>query len=259
VGGSFLVTDNPAIAEQHLAKAYGKASVGAPPMSVPHLDTRVLDGKRVILFGPFATFSTKFLKEGSYLDLLTTTTTHNVWPMTKVGIKEYPLVEYLAGQLMLSDEDRLNALKEYFPNAKAEDWRLWQAGQRVQIIKRDEAAGGVLKLGTEIVASQDGTIAGLLGASPGASTAAPIMLSVLQKVFKDKVATPAWQEKLHQIVPSYGTALNASPEKVAQEWAYTAKVLELTPPPVIGQVAAPAVEAEKPKAPKENASTDMAL
>ncbi|MGH8386379.1 MAG: malate dehydrogenase (quinone) [Pseudomonas sp.] len=260
VGGSFLVTENPTIAEQHLAKAYGKASVGAPPMSVPHLDTRVLDGKRVILFGPFATFSTKFLKEGSYLDLLTTTTTHNVWPMTKVGIKEYPLVEYLAGQLMLSDEDRLNALKEYFPNAKAEDWRLWQAGQRVQIIKRDEAAGGVLKLGTEIVASQDGTIAGLLGASPGASTAAPIMLTVLQKVFKDKVATPAWQEKLHQIVPSYGTQLNASPEKVAQEWAYTAKVLELTPPPVIGQVAAPAAApAEAPKAPKANAANDMAL
>ncbi|WPN56055.1 malate dehydrogenase (quinone) [Pseudomonas sp. P9_31] len=260
VGGSFLVTDNPAIAEQHLAKAYGKASVGAPPMSVPHLDTRVLDGKRVILFGPFATFSTKFLKEGSYLDLLTTTTTHNVWPMTKVGIKEYPLVEYLAGQLMLSDEDRMNALKEYFPNAKAEDWRLWQAGQRVQIIKRDEAAGGVLKLGTEIVASQDGTIAGLLGASPGASTAAPIMLTVLQKVFKDKVATPAWQEKLHQIVPSYGTQLNSSPEKVAQEWAYTAKVLELTPPPVIGQVAAPAAAPAAPaKAPKSNAATDMAL
>ncbi|MBB2887037.1 malate dehydrogenase (quinone) [Pseudomonas umsongensis] len=260
VGGSFLVTDNPTIAEQHLAKAYGKASVGAPPMSVPHLDTRVLDGKRVILFGPFATFSTKFLKEGSYLDLLTTTTTHNVWPMTRVGIKEYPLVEYLAGQLMLSDEDRMNALKEYFPNAKAEDWRLWQAGQRVQIIKRDEAAGGVLKLGTEIVASQDGTIAGLLGASPGASTAAPIMLTVLQKVFKDKVATPAWQEKLHQIVPSYGTQLNNSPEKVAQEWAYTAKVLELTPPPVIGQVAAPAAAPAAPaKAPKANAATDMAL
>ncbi|WP_223538957.1 malate dehydrogenase (quinone) [Pseudomonas sp. BF-R-12] len=260
VGGSFLVTENPTIAEQHLAKAYGKASVGAPPMSVPHLDTRVLDGKRVILFGPFATFSTKFLKEGSYLDLLTTTTTHNVWPMTKVGIKEYPLVEYLAGQLMLSDEDRLNALKEYFPNAKAEDWRLWQAGQRVQIIKRDEAAGGVLKLGTEIVASADGTIVGLLGASPGASTAAPIMLTVLQKVFKDKVASPAWQEKLHQIVPSYGTQLNGSPEKVAQEWAYTAKVLQLTPPPAIGQVAAPAAApAEAPKAPKANAATDMAL
>ncbi|UVL38268.1 malate dehydrogenase (quinone) [Pseudomonas sp. B21-040] len=260
VGGSFLVTENPTIAEQHLAKAYGKASVGAPPMSVPHLDTRVLDGKRVILFGPFATFSTKFLKEGSYMDLLTTTTTHNVWPMTKVGIKEYPLVEYLAGQLMLSDEDRMNALKEYFPNAKAEDWRLWQAGQRVQIIKRDEAAGGVLKLGTEIVASADGSIAGLLGASPGASTAAPIMLTVLQKVFKDKVASPAWQEKLHQIVPSYGTQLNGSPEKVAQEWAYTAKVLELTPPPVIPQLTAPVVApADAGKAPKANAASDMAL
>lgn len=260
VGGSFLVTENPTIAEQHLAKAYGKASVGAPPMSVPHLDTRVLDGKRVILFGPFATFSTKFLKEGSYLDLLTSTTTHNIWPMTKVGIKEYPLVEYLAGQLMLSDEDRMNALKEYFPNAKAEDWRLWQAGQRVQIIKRDEAAGGVLKLGTEIVASADGSIAGLLGASPGASTAAPIMLTVLQKVFKDQVASPVWQEKLHQIVPSYGTQLNSNPAKVAEEWAYTAKVLQLTPPPAIPQLAAPvAAPAEPAKAVKPNAASDMAL
>ena len=260
VGGSFLVTENPAIAEQHLAKAYGKASVGAPPMSVPHLDTRVLDGKRVILFGPFATFSTKFLKEGSYLDLLTTTTTHNVWPMTKVGIKEYPLVEYLAGQLMLSDEDRLNALKEYFPNAKAEDWRLWQAGQRVQIIKRDEAAGGVLKLGTEIVSSEDGSIAGLLGASPGASTAAPIMLTVLEKVFKDKVATPAWQEKLHQIVPSYGTKLNNDPVRVAQEWAYTSKVLELDPPPAINPALAPTTAPAAPAKPQpSNPAADMAL
>ncbi|MBC2657839.1 malate dehydrogenase (quinone) [Pseudomonas sp. MSSRFD41] len=257
VGGSFLVTDNASVAEQHLAKAYGKASVGAPPMSVPHLDTRVLDGKRVILFGPFATFSTKFLKEGSYFDLLTSTTTHNIWPMTKVGIEQYPLVEYLAGQLMLSDDDRFAALKEYFPNAKQEDWRLWQAGQRVQIIKRDEEKGGVLKLGTEIVASQDGSIAGLLGASPGASTAAPIMLSVLQKVFKDQVATPAWQEKLKQIVPSYGTALNDSPERVAKEWAYTAEVLQLTPPPPV-KGAAPQAPASLAK-PESNPAADMAL
>ncbi|OBZ23790.1 malate:quinone oxidoreductase [Pseudomonas protegens] len=257
VGGSFLVTDNASVAEQHLAKAYGKASVGAPPMSVPHLDTRVLDGKRVILFGPFATFSTKFLKEGSYFDLLTSTTTHNFWPMTKVGIEQYPLVEYLAGQLMLSDDDRFAALKEYFPNAKQEDWRLWQAGQRVQIIKRDEEKGGVLKLGTEIVASEDGSIAGLLGASPGASTAAPIMLSVLQKVFKDQVATPAWQEKLKQIVPSYGTALNDSPERVAKEWAYTAEVLQLTPPPPV-KGAAPQAPASLAK-PESNPAVDMAL
>lgn len=260
VGGSFLVTDNPTIAEQHLAKAYGKASVGSPPMSVPHLDTRVLDGKRVILFGPFATFSTKFLKEGSYLDLLTSTTTHNIWPMTKVGIREYPLVEYLAGQLMLSDDDRFKALQEYFPNAKQSDWRLWQAGQRVQIIKRDEEQGGVLKLGTEVVSSADNSMAGLLGASPGASTAAPIMLTVLQKVFKDKVASPAWQEKLHQIVPSYGTKLNDSPEAVAKEWAYTAGVLQLTPPPAIPQLAAPqATEAGKPAAEPSKPASDLAL
>ena len=260
VGGSFLVTDNPTVAEQHLAKAYGKASVGAPPMSVPHLDTRVLDGKRVILFGPFATFSTKFLKEGSYLDLLTSTTTHNIWPMTKVGIREYPLVEYLAGQLMLSDDDRFKALQEYFPNAKQSDWRLWQAGQRVQIIKRDEEQGGVLKLGTEVVSSADNTIAGLLGASPGASTAAPIMLTVLQKVFKDKVATPEWQTKLHQIVPSYGTKLNDSPEAVAKEWAYTANILQLPTPPVIPQATAPqATEAAKPAAEPSKPASDLAL
>jgi len=235
VGGSFLVTDNPEIANQHMAKAYGKASVGAPPMSVPHLDTRMLDGKRVILFGPFATFSTKFLKEGSYLDLLKTTTLNNIWPMTRVGIEQYPLVEYLSGQLMLTDDDRFNALKEYFPEAKKEDWRLWQAGQRVQIIKRDPEKGGVLKLGTEIVSSKDGTIAGLLGASPGASTAAPIMLNVLEQVFKDKVATPAWQAKIREIVPSYGTKLNDSPERVFKEWSDTSQILELNPPPAIDQ------------------------
>ena len=248
VGGSFLVTDNPAIAEQHLAKAYGKASVGAPPMSVPHLDTRVLDGKRVILFGPFATFSTKFLKEGSYLDILTSTTPHNMWPMVKVGVDQYALVEYLAGQLMLSDDDRMKALKEYFPNAKKEDWRLWQAGQRVQVIKRDKDKGGVLKLGTEIVSSQDGSIAGLLGASPGASTAAPIMLDLMKKVFKDKVATPEWQAKIRQLVPSYGTQLNDRPDRVYQEWASTAEVLQLTPPPMIDQTVPVKQESTAPQA-----------
>ncbi|HDS1736371.1 malate dehydrogenase (quinone) [Pseudomonas sp. BP8] len=257
VGGSFLVTENPTVAMQHMAKAYGIASTGAPPMSVPHLDTRVLDGKRVILFGPFATFSTKFLKNGSYLDLLSSTTLHNVWPMTKVGVEQYPLVEYLAGQLMLSDDDRFAALQTYFPHAKKEDWRLWQAGQRVQIIKRDEEKGGVLKLGTEVVTSQDRSIAGLLGASPGASTAAPIMLNVLETVFKEKVATPEWQAKLHEIVPSYGTKLNDSPAAVQKEWNYTAETLQLGKPPVIDQSvgadAAPSTPVES------NPASDMAL
>ncbi|MFL9859513.1 malate dehydrogenase (quinone) [Paraburkholderia madseniana] len=259
VGGSFLVTDKPEVVSRHLAKAYGKASVGSPPMSVPHLDTRIIDGKKIILFGPFATFSTKFLKTGSYLDLLSSTNVHNVVPMVHVGIDEFPLVEYLAGQLMLSDDDRFNALKEYFPQARKEDWRLWQAGQRVQIIKRDGAKGGVLKLGTEIVSSQDGSIAGLLGASPGASTATPIMLSLLEKVFKDKVATPAWQEKIRQIVPSYGTRLNDSTARVYQEWTYTSDVLQLTPPPQIDLTVAPRSTAGA-GAPRPNkAAADMAL
>ncbi|MBV6290168.1 malate dehydrogenase (quinone) [Pseudomonas aegrilactucae] len=258
VGGSFLVTDNQAIALQHMAKAYGIAATGAPPMSVPHLDTRVLDGKRVILFGPFATFSTKFLKEGSYFDLLASMTLHNIWPMTKVGVDQFDLVQYLAGQLMQSDDDRFAALKTYFPNAKKEDWRLWQAGQRVQIIKRDEDKGGVLKLGTEVVSSADGTLAGLLGASPGASTAAPIMLEVLQKVFKDKVATPAWQTRLRQIVPSYGTRLNDDPERVMQEWKYTSEVLQLTPPPGI-ETQAPQVTPATDPIGQEHVDTDAQL
>lgn len=233
VGGSFLINDNPDVATLHLAKAYGKASVGSPPMSVPHLDTRVINGKRVILFGPFATFSTKFLKEGSYFDLLSSTTTSNIWPMMKVGVDEFPLVEYLAGQLMLSDDDRIAALREYFPKARKEDWRLWQAGQRVQIIKRDPNKGGVLKLGTEIVNAKDGSIAALLGASPGASTAAPIMLQVLEKVFAQKVATPEWQAKIREIVPSYGTKLNDDPDRVAREWTDTSAQLQLPTPPQI--------------------------
>ncbi|WCS25605.1 malate dehydrogenase (quinone) [Methylobacterium sp. NMS14P] len=233
VGGSFLINDNPDVATLHLAKAYGKASVGSPPMSVPHLDTRVLDGKRVILFGPFATFSTKFLKEGSYFDLLSSTTTSNLWPMMKVGVDEFPLVEYLAGQLMLSDDDRIAALRAYFPKAKKEEWRLWQAGQRVQIIKRDPNKGGVLKLGTEIVNAKDGSVAALLGASPGASTAAPIMLQVLEKVFAQKVATPEWQAKIREIIPSYGTRLNDDPDRVARAWADTSAQLQLPTPPQI--------------------------
>ncbi|WP_082854986.1 malate dehydrogenase (quinone) [Paraburkholderia phytofirmans] len=241
VGGSFLVADNPDITSRHFAKAYGKASIGSPPMSVPHLDTRILNGKNTLLFGPFATFSTKFLKNGSYLDLIASTNANNVMPMVRVGLAEFSLVKYLAGQLMLSDTDRLNALKEYFPLARKEDWRLWQAGQRVQIIKRDKTKGGVLRLGTEIVCAQDGSIAGLLGASPGASTAAPIMLALLEKAFKEKFRTPAWQARIRKIVPGYGTRLGASPAKAHNSWVATSEVLQLTPPPAI-DLSAPAVQ-----------------
>jgi len=183
----------------------------------------------MILFGPFATFSTKFLKQGSLLDLFASVSVHNTWPMVRVGLREFDLVQYLIGQVLQSDDDRFEALRTYFPEAKKEDWRLWQAGQRVQIIKKDDSQGGVLKLGTEVVTSKDGSIAGLLGASPGASTAPPIMLDLMGKVFKDKLASPDWQAKIKQIIPSYGLRLNDHPDEVLKEWAYTNEVLQLNP------------------------------
>lgn len=227
VGGSFLATSNPEIVAQHLAKVYGKASVGSPPMSVPHLDTRVIDGKKVLLFGPFATFSTKFLKNGSLLDMFSALTTDNILPMTHAGLDNLSLSTYLMGQLMLSQEDRMDSLREYFPEAKSEDWELIQAGQRVQVIKKDAEHGGVLQFGTEVVSSADGSIAALLGASPGASTAAPIMLSVLEKTFKEKMQSPQWQTKLKEIIPSYGQKLNDDLALTNQTRAWSSERLQL--------------------------------
>ncbi len=227
VGGEFLVTDNPAIASRHLAKVYGLADTGSPPMSVPHLDTRVLDGKTVLLFGPFATWSSKFLKNGSYFDIAKATTPSNIIPQLQVGMHEFALVKYLAQQLELSKEEKMAALRHYMPEAKDEDWRLWQAGQRVQIIKNVPGQGGVLKLGTEVVVSADRSVSALLGASPGGSTSPAIMLSLLEKVFSDRIKTPAWQSKIREIVPSYGKKLNEHPDLLAAEWAATAETLQL--------------------------------
>lgn len=208
VGGQWLVTTNQALADQHLAKVYGKASVGSPPMSVPHLDTRMIDGKRALLFGPFATFSTKFLKNGSWIDLPASIGTGNARPMAQAGYDNIPLTKYLVQQVMNSPEDRLKALKEYFPEAKMEDWKLQDAGVRVQIVKDDPVKGGLLQFGTEIVGAKDGSIVALLGASPGASTAPPIMIKVLKTAFKDRLATPEWDAKMKEMVPSFGRTLN---------------------------------------------------
>ncbi|EOC1265864.1 malate dehydrogenase (quinone) [Cronobacter malonaticus] len=259
VGGSFLVSENPEIARQHGEKVYGQASVGAPPMSVPHLDARFLDGKRVVLFGPFATFSTKFLKNGSFFDLLSTTTTSNFMPMTDVGLDNFDLVKYLIGQVMLSDEDRFEALKEYYPTARKEDWKLIQAGQRVQIIKKDPEKGGVLKLGTEIVTDQQKTLAALLGASPGASTAAPISINVIKQLFPEQYKSEAWQSKLRAIVPSYGQKLNGNVALTQQVWDETAATLQLTKPPVIQMKDAKPATPEAKPAQASSPQHDMAL
>lgn len=237
VGGSFLVTENEEVAARHLAKVYGKADVGSPPMSVPHLDTRVLDGKRVLLFGPFATWSSKFLKHGSYFDLPDSVTLDNLSSMLQVSWNEIALVQYLAGQLVQSREAELAELRRYYPQAKDEDWRLWQAGQRVQIIYNDPKKGGVLKLGTEVVMAKDRSIAALLGASPGGSTSPAIILSVLERAFPDQVGG-AWKDKLREIIPSYGRKLNGDPALIASVWQSTADALQLSiPSPVLTGVA----------------------
>ncbi|MBT9382971.1 malate dehydrogenase (quinone) [Pseudooceanicola sp. CBS1P-1] len=237
VGGSFLVCDNPEVVARHNAKVYGKAAVGSPPMSVPHLDKRFLDGREVLLFGPFATFSTRFLKTGSLLDLPKSVTAKNLLPTTQVGATNLDLVKYLVGQLLLTDAARMKALRAYLPAAKDGDWKLWQAGQRVQIIKKEAGKGGTLKLGTEIVACSDRSIAALLGASPGASTAAPIMLELLKKVFPERVEAD-WQAKLRRIVPSYGHTLHEDAVAAARSWSETSQVLDLpAPPPEIAALA----------------------
>jgi len=252
VGGSFLVTENEQVAAQHLAKVYGKADVGSPPMSVPHLDTRVLDGKRVLLFGPFATWSSKFLKHGSYFDLPDSVTLSNVAPMLQVSWNEIALVNYLAGQLVQSHEAQLAELRRYYPEAKDEDWRLWQAGQRVQIIYNDPKKGGVLKLGTEVVMAKDRSIAALLGASPGGSTSPAVMLGLLERAFPDQVKG-AWSDKLRAIIPSYGRKLNGDPALLASVWKETADALQLAiPSPDISGAVAGAAAAPGAPLPADN-------
>ncbi|WP_245884876.1 malate dehydrogenase (quinone) [Glaciihabitans tibetensis] len=225
ISGEFLRTDNPEIVARHNAKVYGKASVGSPPMSVPHLDTRVVDGTASLMFGPYAGFSPKFLKQGSWLDLIKSVRPHNLIPMIQAGGRNLSLVSYLVGQLAASKKTKFEALEEFYPGADPADWYQITAGQRVQVIKKDAEKGGVLQFGTEVVAAADGSIAGLLGASPGASTAVPIMLGLTKACFADRYEE--WTPQIARMFPLVGDQLSSPAGHVEGVVARTASTLGL--------------------------------
>jgi malate dehydrogenase (quinone) len=228
VGGQWLRTGNPELAAAHQAKVYGAPPLGAPPMSVPHLDARVINGRSYLLFGPFAGWSPKFLKQGKVTDLPFSVKPNNLGSMLGVGLTEMSLVNYLVSQLLLSERDRVEALREFAPSARDSDWELDIAGQRVQVIRR-KGAGGVLEFGTTVLAAADGSIAGLLGASPGASTAVPAMLDVLERCFTDRYQ--GWLPKLKELVPTLGTELSGEPKLFEEIWNWGSKILKLDEAP----------------------------
>lgn len=225
VGGQWLRTSNPALVAKHKAKVYSQAAVGAPPMSVPHLDTRVVDGTSSLLFGPYATANPKFLKNGSALDLPASLRLANLVPYVAVGLSNLSLVKYLVGELLKTKRMKFKALQEFMPTAVAADWELLDAGQRAQVIKKDRKKGGILQFGTEVVTARDGSICGLLGASPGASTAVHAMIEVIERSFAKSI--PSFSSKMKTLIPSYGTQLSASPKKAAGSLAATAATLNL--------------------------------
>ncbi|OFM59723.1 malate:quinone oxidoreductase [Corynebacterium sp. HMSC058E07] len=226
VSGQWLRCTNQELVEQHQAKVYGKASVGAPPMSVPHLDTRVIDGKKGLLFGPYAGWTPKFLKKGSYLDLVKSLRLGNIPSYLGVGVQEMGLTKYLIEEVLKDQAARVESLREYMPEARAEDWELVTAGQRVQVIKPIGAPKfGSLEFGTALINSNDGTIAGLMGASPGASIAPSAMLEVLERCFGNRIAD--WAPKLKEMIPSYGTRLSKDSNLFNEQWDRSQKALKL--------------------------------
>jgi malate dehydrogenase (quinone) len=226
VSGLWMRCDNPEVVNRHSAKVYGKAATGSPPMSVPHLDTRIIDGKRWLLFGPYAGFSTKFLKHGSYCDLPRSLRIANLLPMLSVAKDNFPLEEYLLGQLLQTNSHRYKALREYYPTMNEADWQLAVAGQRVQIIKKENHYAGQLEFGTEIVAAADGTLVALLGASPGASTATYIMVTMIETVLREDLVGD-WKAKMSAMIPSYGHNLKEDAAMLKTVRAETAAVLGL--------------------------------
>jgi malate dehydrogenase (quinone) len=227
VSGIWLRCDVPEISARHHAKVYGKAPHGSPPMSVPHLDTRIVGGKRSLLFGPYAGFSTRFLKHGSLTDLFRSIRLSNILPMLEVAKDNVGLSEYLIGQVLQSASAQFEMLTSFFPTARRHDWKHAVAGERVEIIKPDRQKTGYLEFGTELISSADLSLVTLLGASPGASTAAFITQEVLQRCFARRLTERDWLPKLRQIIPTWGVDLRKDAAATRDTRARTAAVLKL--------------------------------
>lgn len=231
VSGIWLRCDVDAVSARHHAKVYGKVASGSPPMSVPHLDTRIIGGKRSLLFGPYAGFSSRFLKHGALTDLFTALTPHNIVPLLDVAKDNVALTEYLVGQVLQSSDHQFATLKQFFPKALKQDWTSAVAGQRVQTIKPTGQSNpleeGYLEFGTELVAAADHSICALLGASPGASTAAFIAVEVLEKCFADRLTPEGWLPRLKAVIPTYGIDLKQDAEACRRSRAETAPILRI--------------------------------
>jgi malate dehydrogenase (quinone) len=221
------VCNNQEVIQQHRSKVYGKAALGAPPMSVPHLDTRIIDGKPALLFGPYAGFTTKFLKQGSYWDLFKSIKFNNLKSMLSVAWHNFDLTRYLIREALQTHSSRMAALRHFYPDALNTDWHLESAGKRVQVIKHCVDKGGKLEFGTEIIASEDGSIAALLGASPGASVSVQAMINVIERCFGEQIKSEAWQQKMKTLVPSYGESLVDNADLLKEVRARTLKTLNL--------------------------------
>lgn len=228
VSGQWLVCTNPEVIQQHQSKVYGKAAIGAPPMSVPHLDTRIINGNPALLFGPYAGFTTKFLKQGSYLDLFASIRWNNLKPLLSVARHHVDLTRYLIAEALQSHGARMRTLRKFYPLAQDSDWHLQDAGKRVQIIKTCDQKGGKLEFGTEIVCAADGSIAALLGASPGASVSVQTMINVIERCFGARMEQGHWKHTLKTLVPSYGESLIDDAVLLKQVRASTLQSLHLS-------------------------------
>ena len=198
VGGRFLQA--PISAEQadhYRAKTYGKAKVGAPPMSVPHLDLRVADGQHYLLFGPFASFKPVLEKGRGFFDYLRAMRLHDIPGLLNVTLEHFPLVKYLVSETFKGEKSMFEELESFAPGlSKKFDWKPVHAGQRVQIIK-----DGDLQMGTEILVSKDKTYGTLLGASPGASVSPEVMLRCLEQLLPAIFTKEATRKAKKEIFP----------------------------------------------------------